>query len=52
LRGDIGVKCGCFYGTLERFLTRVSRTHGDNAHGAAYRAAAELAKIRIGGGEK
>jgi hypothetical protein len=47
-RSGIGVSVGCFRGTLEEFLARLSKTHGDNAHGAAYRAAAEIAKIRIG----
>ena len=43
----IDVKCGCFNGSIEKFLKAVEETHGDNKYGKAYRAAAELAKIQI-----
>jgi predicted RNA-binding Zn-ribbon protein involved in translation (DUF1610 family) len=39
---------GCFTGTLDDFLAKVTETHGDNKHAAAYRLAAELAKVRMG----
>lgn len=45
--GNICVKCGCFSGTIDRFLEAVSETHKDNKHAKAYRLACELAKIRI-----
>ena len=44
---NIGVKCGCFSGTIDRFLEAVSETHKDNKHAKAYRLACELAKIQI-----
>ena len=43
----IDVRCGCFNGSIEKFLKAVEETHGDNKYGKAYRAAAELAKIQI-----
>ena len=46
-RTGIGVKCGCFYGTLDEFAEQVEKTHGDNEHGRAYKLAIELAKLRI-----
>lgn len=44
---NICVKCGCFSGTIDRFLEAVSETHKDNKHAKAYRLACELAKIQI-----
>ena len=44
---EIYVKCGCFKGNIDQFLTAVQRTHGDNEHAKAYRLAADLAKARI-----
>ena len=43
----IAVKCGCFEGSLEEFQEKVKETHGNDKHAAAYRMAAELAKLRI-----
>ena len=43
----IKVKCGCFYGTIDEFLTKVELTHENNKHGRAYRLAVELAKAQI-----
>lgn len=45
--GLIMVFCGCFSGTMDKFLWVVDVTHGQNKHAVAYRAAAELAKIQI-----
>ena len=45
--GGIIVFCGCFKGSLDEFLKKVSETHGDNEHGEAYRMAAEIARMRI-----
>ncbi len=50
--GSIGVKCGCFYGNLDDFAKKVQATHGDNDHAKVYRAAIEIAKMRIRVGEK
>ncbi|MFQ9176563.1 MAG: hypothetical protein ACLS6Q_01365 [Christensenellaceae bacterium] len=44
---EITVTCGCFLGKIDRFLEKVTETHGDSKHALAYRAAAELAKIQI-----
>jgi hypothetical protein len=41
------VVCGCFHGTIDEFVAKVSETHGDNEHAVAYRAAVQLAKIRM-----
>ena len=35
---------GCFFGTPAEFLSAVEKTHGDNEHGRAYRAAVEFIK--------
>ncbi len=43
----IGVKCGCFKGDTDKFLEAVEKTHGDNKHAQAYKAAVALAKIQI-----
>ena len=43
----IGVKCGCFTGDMDKFLAAVDRTHGNNKHAQAYRAAAHLAELQI-----
>lgn len=44
---DIGVKCGCFTGTIDDFLEAVNETHGKNKHAKAYKLACELAKVQI-----
>lgn len=41
------VVCGCFHGTIDEFAVKVAETHGDTLHGQAYRAAIQLAKIRV-----
>ena len=45
--GSIGVKCGCFYGNLDDFAKKVQATHEDNDHAKVYKAAIEVAKLRI-----
>ena len=45
--GTLMVKTGCFDGDVARFLAAVESRHGNNKHGKAYRAAAELAKMRL-----
>ena len=44
---EIFVSCGCFLGNIDTFLEKVQKTHGDNKHAIAYRAAAEIAKGHI-----
>ena len=44
---QIGVKCGCFSGTIDEFEAAVKKTHGDNEHGKVYMLAIEMAKLRI-----
>ena len=45
--GNICVKCGCFSGTIDRFLETVNKTHGENRHAKAYKLACELARVQI-----
>lgn len=45
----IWVSCGCFNGSIEKFLKKVEETHGDNKHGRTYKVLAELARMKIGG---
>ena len=40
----IYVRCGCFYGTLEKFASHVSVIHGGSRHEAAYKAAIDFIK--------
>lgn len=43
----IGVKCGCFKGDIDQFFEAVEKTHGNNNHARAYKAAIALAKLQI-----
>ena len=43
----IGVKCGCFKGDTDKFFEAVEKTHGNNKHARAYKAAIALAKLQI-----
>lgn len=42
--GDIGVKCGCFYGTLGEFRKKVVETHGNTHYAEEYLMIADLMK--------
>ena len=44
---EITVKCGCFLGKIDRFLEKVTQTHGDFKYALVYRAAVEVAKLQI-----
>lgn len=44
---EITVKCGCFLGKIDRFLEKVTQTHGDSEYALVYRAAVEVAKLQI-----
>ena len=46
----IWVSCGCFNASIEKFLKKVEETHGDSKHGRIYKALAELASMKLGGG--
>ena len=43
----IGIKCGCFKGDIDQFFEAVEKTHGNNKHARAYKAAIALAKLQI-----
>ena len=44
---EIGVKCGCFRGNIEKFAEQVKATHGESDYAKQYMLAVELAKISI-----
>ena len=44
---EITVKCGCFLGKIDKFLEKVSQTHGETKHALVYKAAVEVAKLQI-----
>ena len=41
------VKCGCFLGKIDKFLEKVTQTHGDSNYALVYRAAVEVARLQI-----
>lgn len=44
---EITVKCGCFLGKIDKFLEKVTQTHGDSKYALVYRAAVEIARLQI-----
>ena len=42
--GDLG---GCFLGKIDKFLEKVTATHGNSKYALVYRAAVEVAKLQI-----
>ena len=44
---EITVKCGCFLGKIDKFLEKVTQTHGDSKYTLVYRAAVEVARLQI-----
>ena len=50
--GSVGVKCGCFYGTLEEFKEKVKETHGETKRAKEYLMLADLMEYRFSGEEK
>ena len=44
---DIGVSCGCFYGTLDEFRDKVRETHGDSKTAKEYLMLADLLEYRF-----
>ena len=45
--GDVGVRCGCFYGTLAQFRDKVCETHGETKKAQEYLMLADLMEIRF-----
>ena len=45
--GDIKVVCGCFYGNLEEFRTKVKETHKDTKKAKEYLMLADLMEYRF-----
>ena len=43
----VGVRCGCFSGSIQKFVDRVEETHGGSRYEKEYKLAAELAKVCI-----
>ena len=43
----VGVRCGCFSGSLQEFVNQVEETHGGSRYEKEYKLAAELAKVCI-----
>ena len=44
---EIFVVCGCFEGTLEKFVEQVKETHGDNKFAKEYLLMVELVKVKF-----
>ena len=44
---EITVRCGCFLGKIDKFLEKVTQTHGDSKYALVYRAAVEVARLQI-----
>lgn len=44
---SIGVKCGCFSGSLVEFQAKVKETHNDNKYAREYLKAVEVVKIHF-----
>ena len=45
--GGIGVKCGCFYGSLDAFQHKCIETHGANKYSREYRYLAALIRFHF-----
>ena len=45
--GGVGVRCGCFYGTLGEFREKVRETHGDEKLAQEYLMLADLMEMRF-----
>ena len=45
--GDVGVRCGCFYGTLAQFRDKVCETHGETKKAQEYLMLADLMDFRF-----
>ena len=45
--GEVGVRCGCFYGTLEEFRKKVRETHGESKTAKEYLVIADLMELHF-----
>ena len=45
--GEVGVRCGCFYGTIEQFREKVQETHGDSKYAKEYLMIADLMELHF-----
>ena len=45
--GEIGVRCGCFYGTVEQFREKVKETHGNSKYAKEYLMIADLMQLHF-----
>ena len=45
--GSVGVRCGCFYGTLQEFRDKVQETHGETKKAKEYLMLADLMEFRF-----
>ena len=45
--GGVGVRCGCFYGTLAQFRDKIRETHGETKKAQEYLMLADLMKLRF-----
>ena len=45
--GDIGVRCGCFYGTIEQFREKAKETHRDSKYAKEYLMIADLMELHF-----
>ena len=50
--GMVGVKCGCFYGTLEEFREKVKKTHKGSKYAQEYLMIADLMELHFAGGKE
>lgn len=46
--GSIGVRCGCFFGTLDEFRSKVRKTYPEEKEGKEYLMLAELMEFHFG----
>ena len=45
--GGVGVRCGCFYGTLPEFRDKIRETHGETKKAQEHLMLADLMKLRF-----
>ena len=45
--GEIGVRCGCFSGTIEQFRGKVKETHGNSKYAKEYLMIADLMELHF-----
>ena len=45
--GEVGVRCGCFYGTIEQFREKVQETQRDSKYAKEYLMIADLMELHF-----